>query len=281
MYISIKFSLLLLLVSTLLLLLLLLLYLNTLLLLFYATVNLDNEFVDSNTTNDHDEEYPKLKPGINLPKSNSEWLTANEYFKFTIPSNAPIRNGDLNSSISVLNNTIYNYFAENFGYVESFPDKSLKEKYENHNVKNLKKALKTLKSSNSNLAEIKHVSYLLRNKLDTNTVNKATNNAEALNHDNYIERNFWGYVKYMFHKKDIVLLTFTMTECLSYFKNVLASLCTDVNSPVINVCEQLQQTVYCHVSFISFFYNNFLLVRLFLRCNVRFYWLSCCDGRKY
>ena len=86
----------------------------------------------------------------------------------------------------------------------------------------MKKALKTLESSNSNLAEIKYVSHLLRNKLDTNTVNKATNNAEALNHDNYIERNFWGYVKYMFDKKDIVLPTFTMTECLSYFKNVLA-----------------------------------------------------------
>ena len=100
-----------------------------------ATVNLDNDFIDSNTTNDHDEEHPQLKPGINLPKSNSEWLTANKYFKFTIPSNAPIRNGDLNSSISILNNTIYNYFVENFGYVESFPDKLLKEKCENHNIK--------------------------------------------------------------------------------------------------------------------------------------------------
>ena len=90
------------------------------------------------------------------------------------------------------------------------------------NIKNLKKALKTLKSSNSNHAEIKYVSHL-RNKYQyVYTVNKTTNNAEALNHDNYIELNFWGYVKCMFDKKDIVLPTFTMRECLSYFKNVLA-----------------------------------------------------------
>ena len=85
------------------------------------TVNLNNGFVDSNTTNEHVEKYPQLKPSINLPKSDSEWLTANEYFKFTLPLNAPVRNADLNSSISILNNTIYNYFAENFGYVESLP----------------------------------------------------------------------------------------------------------------------------------------------------------------
>ena len=111
----------------------------------------------------------------------------------------------MNSSISILNNTIYNYFAENFGYVKRLPDKSLKEKYENHNAKDLKKALKTLKTLKSNLAEIKYVSRLLRNKLDANTVNKATNTAdESLNQNNYVERNFWRYVKDMFDRKDLV-----------------------------------------------------------------------------
>ena len=148
---------------------------------------------------------------------------ANEYFKFTLPLNASIRNVNLNSSISILNNTIYNYFAENFGYVESLPDKSLKEKYGNHNAKDLKKALKTLKTSKSNLAEIKYVSRLLPKKLDANTVNKATDTAdESLNHDNYVERNFWAYVQYMFDRKDLVLPAFTMTDCFTHFKNVLA-----------------------------------------------------------
>ena len=35
-----------------------------------------------NTT--QEEEYPELKKGINLPKTNSEWLTANEHFKFSL-----------------------------------------------------------------------------------------------------------------------------------------------------------------------------------------------------
>jgi hypothetical protein len=37
-----------------------------------------------------EEEYPELKKGINLPKTNAEWLTANEHFKFSLMSNPPI-----------------------------------------------------------------------------------------------------------------------------------------------------------------------------------------------
>ncbi len=49
--------------------------------------NVDSEDVDdvrhaeNLNSNEHDE-YPKLRRGINLPKTNSEWLTANEHFKF-------------------------------------------------------------------------------------------------------------------------------------------------------------------------------------------------------
>ena len=88
-------------------------------------------------------------------------------------------------------------------------DKLLKEKYENHKVK----ALKTLKTSKSNFGEIKYVLCLLRKKLDANTVNKATDTAdESLNHDNYVECNFWAYVKYMFDQKDLVLPTVVMNH---------------------------------------------------------------------
>ena len=34
--------------------------------------------IEANDTN-QDDEYPELKKGINLPKTNSEWLTANEH----------------------------------------------------------------------------------------------------------------------------------------------------------------------------------------------------------
>ena len=84
-------------------------------------------------------EYPELKKGINLPKTNSEWLTANEHFKFSLMSNPPITSDDLNTSIKLLNDTIYIDFAGNFGFVERLPDKLLNDKYKNHSIKDLKK----------------------------------------------------------------------------------------------------------------------------------------------
>ena len=63
----------------------------------------------------------------------------------------------------LLNDVIYNYFADNFGHVESPPDKLLVEKYKNHTTKELKKTLKHLKSTISDLTEIKYVARVLRN----------------------------------------------------------------------------------------------------------------------
>ena len=87
------------------------------------------------------ETFPVLKKGINLPKKYSEWETANGYFKFALFFNGPIKSRDLNSSIQILNNTIYNYFADNFGYIETIPDENVVNKYKDLTVKNLKKAL--------------------------------------------------------------------------------------------------------------------------------------------
>ena len=89
-------------------------------------VNCDHELINTDVANEYIEEYQHLKPGINLPKSDSQWLTANEHFKFSLPFNVPTRTADLNSTIN-------------------------------------------LRSSNSNLAEIRYVWRLLRNKFDTDT----------------------------------------------------------------------------------------------------------------
>jgi hypothetical protein len=193
--------------------------------------NVDSEDVDdvrhaeNLNSNEHDE-YPKLRRGINLPKTNSEWLTANEYFKFSIISDSPIKCQDLNASINLLNTTIYNYFAENFGYVERLPDDSLYDKYDNYSIKDLKKALKQLKSSNAELAEIRYVSRLVRNKLKTKATNVIlpNNNDESFNHDKYLERNFWGYVKKVINYNESILPTFNIDDCLKYFKSVLTKI---------------------------------------------------------
>jgi hypothetical protein len=45
-------------------------------------------------------------------------------------SNPPITSDDLNTSIKLLNDTIYTYFAGNFWFVERLPDKLLNDKTE-------------------------------------------------------------------------------------------------------------------------------------------------------
>ena len=107
----------------------------------------------------NDEDIPHIKKGIKLPKSNFQWSTANDYFKSKPQSQ------DLNTNIKFLNNIIYDYFADNFGYACSSPENSLVNKYKDCTIKDLKKALKTFKSTNTHPDEIKYVSHILRAKL--------------------------------------------------------------------------------------------------------------------
>ena len=165
---------------------------------------------------------PVLKKGINLPKKDSE--TANGYFKSALFSNGPIKSRDLNTSIQILNNTIYNYFADNFGYTETIPDENVVNKYKDLTVKDLKKALRNLKSTNSDPTERRYVSRILRGKLRNNNTQSDPKQDERLNHDKYFQCNFWGYVKNVFEKKQSVLPTFTMSECFNYFRKTLAAI---------------------------------------------------------
>jgi hypothetical protein len=117
----------------------------------------DDEVVTNITTAVY-ETSPVLKKGIKLPKRDSEWSTANEHSISALLLNGPIKSQDLNTSIQVLNDAIYNYFADTFGHTETIPDKNLINKYKEHTVKNLKKALRNLKSTNSDITELKYVS---------------------------------------------------------------------------------------------------------------------------
>ena len=178
-----------------------------------------NEICNDITSNDDlNVEYPELNKGINLAKSESEWLMANEYLKLALASDPLITNHDLNSSIRQLNDTIYNHFAQNFGFVESLPDNTLVDKYQNHSIKELKKALKLLKLTDSDLSGIKYVSRLVRNEFKTNP----NSTDKSFNHDKYFEHNFWEYVKKVINYKESILPTFSMNYCFSYFKNVMA-----------------------------------------------------------
>ena len=110
--------------------------------------------------------------------------------------NGPITSHDLSTS---LNDTIYNYFATNFGYTETVPEENVINKYKDLPVKDLKKALRNLESTNPDLTEMKYVSRILRDKLRNDNIHKSDLKQNVrINHDKYFQRNFWGYVKNVF-----------------------------------------------------------------------------------
>ena len=137
--------------------------------------------------------FPDIKTGINLPRSDDQWITANKYFKSVLFLNPPITAQNLSSSIKLLNDTISDYFSANLGQVAQATDERLMKKYGDKSKHDLKKSLKVLKhSANADIAEIKYVSRLLRDKLRNNT---SQVNTDPMNHDYSISKNFWGYVK--------------------------------------------------------------------------------------
>ena len=76
-------------------------------------------------------------------------------------------------------------------------------------------------SANADIAEIKYVSRLLRDILRDNTSCQV--NADLMNRGYSISKNFWGYVKKIFNKKDEILPSFSMNECFDYFARTLSS----------------------------------------------------------
>ena len=86
--------------------------------------------------------------------------------------------------------------------------------------------MKELKFSNSDLTEIRYVSRLVRNKLKTKATNdNLSNNKDGpFNHDKFLERNFWGYVKKVINYDESIFPTFNTDDCVKHFKSVLAKI---------------------------------------------------------
>ena len=78
---------------------------------------IDNE--DNHASSQHGNtttEFPAMKKGIKLPKTDSQWQEVNLFFKINI--NNPELITDLNSYTEYFQSMIYNYFADNFGTVD-------------------------------------------------------------------------------------------------------------------------------------------------------------------
>ena len=69
----------------------------------------------------------KLIHYVKLPKMDNHWNIAYSYFKSTLPISS-IDNEDLNTTIKCMNETIYNYFKDNYGTVKTNTYKIYHEK---------------------------------------------------------------------------------------------------------------------------------------------------------
>ena len=100
------------------------------------------------------------------------------------------------------------------------------KKYESYTAKELKKTLKQLKLSNGDVMEIKFVAKKLRSILNKSNVSQChTDKSDALDHDNLIKKNFWGYVTRFFKKNSSSMPTFNLAQCASYFKKTFSAIC--------------------------------------------------------
>ncbi|CAB4017865.1 Hypothetical predicted protein [Paramuricea clavata] len=124
-------------------------------------------------------EHPELKPGIKLPKSDSEWANSDLFFRAELAMDS-MNDFNINNVIFYMSNKVYNYFADNFGIIQRTKDvepNSLLLKYKEFSKQQLKQELKNLKrDTHENLRSIKYVAKLLRGKL---TGKQSANDTEA------------------------------------------------------------------------------------------------------
>ena len=83
-------------------------------------VSLQGTSDDTEESNEEDEEIDldklSLLTGVKLPKRDSDWQIANEYFKITVEPET-LTNENINTYVLRLQETIHSYFKEQYGNV--------------------------------------------------------------------------------------------------------------------------------------------------------------------
>ena len=116
----------------------------------------------------------------------------------------------LETGISLMESTVYDYFAQNYGKLEA-KNTALEQKYKNCTKNQLKKALKQLKSQTTNQIEIKYVSKILRSRYKNIE-------QEDIDHQTRYSENFWKYCKNTFEPPShIIKPDFSENTCYKYF----------------------------------------------------------------
>ena len=172
--------------------------------------------------------YTKVKKGINLPKSESQWKIANAFFQANLPLQ-DIPNG-FQEACKQFSATIYKYFEKEYGCIQNKDETSeLIEKYHNYSKNQLKSSLKILKKSNdrNNRNEIRYVSKLLRSKINQISSERAL--PASVDHDEKIKQNYWKYAKHQLEKINELLPSFSKETCCKYFSKLFKKMRSSAN----------------------------------------------------
>ena len=123
-----------------------------------------DEIINHNLDDFIAENLPELKPVIKFPKTETGWKEADTYFRSVLHA-GDINISNLNISVKNMNNIIYEYFVKNFGTIDKKQlEDELNEKYKDYGKLQLKWELK--KKQNEDIASIRFISKLLRNRID-------------------------------------------------------------------------------------------------------------------
>ena len=88
----------------------------------------DNNGVDNLVPTNVTNIMPVIKPGIKLPKTDSQWKTANDYLRAMLPMSM-IDPKNIGDSILKMNEVLYNYFKNTYGIVDTIYQATWKDKY--------------------------------------------------------------------------------------------------------------------------------------------------------
>ena len=119
-----------------------------------------NDDVCSESTNEQVIEVAnvRIKPLVKLPRSPDEWTAANNYFK-AVFGNFQMQPTSIDLTIEFMKNTIYNYFANLYGTINSTNHtNAFCGKYKHLAPKSLKHQLKQLKMNDAPPRNQVHVS---------------------------------------------------------------------------------------------------------------------------
>ena len=135
--------------------------------------------------------------------------------------NVVVNESTVSDVVKLMSTTIYNYFKEACGTVGSC-DKELENRYKDCLAKDLKKQLKCMKSSNAPISEITFVSSRLCKQLNRHL--PVNHNSNIINHDRFISKHFWNYVKRYLQSTQSLLPSFHVTRCTGYFGKAFSAL---------------------------------------------------------